>query len=381
MYYGKPAHIYYILLACLLIIISSAGWKLTDSGQQSKEKKDGSDSEGEKKMEQTFKNIKVLNGQPASQLGPTMHFFEAALGFNCGNCHVRDGFEKDDKPEKRKTRDMIAMMNAINKENFKGEQLVTCFTCHKGTADPAGIPVVINTAAMKEKKQETGEEQVIKVPNRLNNAEEIISRYQQAIGGKDSYEKITSLKLEGKIDAGNGKESSTTIYEKAPCLYYSETKTSWGVTQRGFNGKAGWFKTPQFERKVEGDDLQDLKLGADFYAPLNFAKNYSSLKLQDVMVIDEDTVYEVDGHFSNDRFFKFYFDTKSGLLVRQIQFNQTLFGDLQTQTDYKDYRNVNGVLFPFELDVADYEHIQQFKFDAITANVTVDDKIFTKDVK
>ena len=332
-------------------------------------------------MEVVFKNIKVLNGQPASQLGPTMHFFEAALGFNCGNCHVKDGFEKDDKPEKRKTRDMIAMMNAINKENFKGEQLVTCFTCHKGTADPAGIPVIINASAMKDKKRESDEEEVIKVPNRLNTAEEIISSYQKAIGGKDSYGKITSLKLEGKIDAGNGKESLTTIFEKAPCLYYSETKTARGVTQRGYNGKAGWLKTPQFERRVEGDDLQDLKLGADFYAPLNFGKNYSSLKLQDVLIIDEDTVYEVDGRFSNDRFFKFYFDTKSGLLVRQIQFNQTLFGDLQTQTDYKDYRDVNGVLIPFELDVADYEHIQKFKFDAITANVTVDEKIFTRDVK
>jgi len=84
----------------------------------------------------------------------------------------------------------------------------------------------------------------------------------------------------------------------------------------------------------------------------------------------------VEGSYSKYRRFKFFFDVKLGLLVRQIQFNQTLFGDLQIQTDYKNYRSVNGVLFPFELDVADNEHIQQFKFSNITPNVTIDEKIF-----
>ena len=221
-------------------------------------------------------------------------------------------------------------------------------------------------SALKEKRNEGNEDEVIKVPNRLDSAEEIISKYQQAIGGKDAFDKITSLKMEGKADAGNGKESSTTIYEKAPDLYYSETETPQGTMQRGFNGETGWFKSSRFERKIEGDDLQDLKLSADFYAPLNFEKNYSDLKLEDVEVIDKDTVYAVDGSSSKYRRFKFFFDTKSGLLVRQIQYNQTLSGDLQTQTDYKDYRNVNGVLFPFELDVADNERIQQFKLHNYT---------------
>ncbi|MGA7722183.1 MAG: c-type cytochrome [Ignavibacteriaceae bacterium] len=377
MFYSNPGRKYFLLLTAVLIIFSFTGWRVTSSEQPSIGSKTGIESEGEKTTDEVFKNIKVLNGQPASQLGPAMHFFEAALGFNCANCHVKGDagmdFEKDDKPEKRKTRDMITMMNVINKENFKGEQLVTCFTCHKGSPDPIAIPVVFNASLLK---NEGNEEETIKVPNRLGTAEEIISKYQEAIGGKDTYEKITSLKLEGIIDAGNGKESSTTIYEKAPYLYYSETQSPQGNMQRGYNGEAGWIKTPRFERKIEGDDLQDIKLSSDFYAPLNFGKNYSGLKLADVQIIDKDTVYAVEGNYSKYRRFEFFFDVKSGLLVRQIQFNRTLFGELQIQTDYKNYQSVNGVLFPFELDVADYEHIQQFKFSNITPNITIDDKIF-----
>jgi hypothetical protein len=381
MFYGKSSHKYSLLLISILVIVSSAGWILIDTGQQPFGNEKSSNPEGEKTMDEVFKNIKSLNGQPASQLGPAMHFFEAALGFDCGNCHVRDKskgweFEKDDKPEKRRTRDMITMMNAINKENFKGEQLVTCFTCHKGSPDPTAVPFVQTALSLKDRKNADNEDEVIKVPNRLGTAEEIISKYQQAIGGKEAFEKIISLKLEGKIDAGNRRESSITIYEKAPYLYYSETKTSQGAVQKVFNGELGLFKTPQFQRKLEGDDLLDLKLSSDFYAPLNFGKNYTDLKLENVQVIDNDTVYSVEGSTTKYRRFKFFFDTKSGLLIRQIQYNITLFGDIQTQTDYKDYRSVNGVLFPFEFDVADYEHIQQFKFTAITPNVTIDEKVF-----
>lgn len=375
MVFGKTVFNQFLSITCFFILVSS-GWAFSGPVQNTSDKKESSDVKGEKKMEEAFKNIKVMKGEPASQLGPTMHFFEAALGFNCGNCHVRDGFEKDDKPEKRKARDMMVMMNALNKENFKGEQLVTCFTCHHGTADPEVIPVVVNASSLNDKKNEDSKDEIVKIPNRLNSADEIIAKYQQSIGGKEAFDKITSLKLVGKIESGKNNESETTIYEKAPCLYYSETKSSHGTMQRGFNGESGWFKTPQYQRKLDGDDLVDLKLGADFYAPLNFEKNYSGLKLDNVEIIDNDTVYVVNGISSTTRSFKFFFDAKSGLLVRQIQYNKTLFGELQSQTDYKDYRSVNGVLFPYELDVADYEHIQKFKFDAITPNVPVDEKMF-----
>jgi hypothetical protein len=34
------------------------------------------------------------------------------------------------------------MMFAINKDNFNGHREVTCYSCHDGTADPVGTPLV-----------------------------------------------------------------------------------------------------------------------------------------------------------------------------------------------------------------------------------------------
>lgn len=366
---NKPLYRLSVFISGLSILFLSTGWTIKNTNEQQGGK--------EKTTDEAFKNIKVLKGMPASQLMPTMHFFEASLGFDCSNCHVRGHNDSDKKPGKRKARKMIEMMDAINKNDFEGKQVVTCFTCHRGFADPEKIPAVMTAAMMTERRnEEKSDEEEIKVPDRLNTPEEIISKYEQAIGGKDAFEKLSSLKFDGVLDMGNNRTSQISIIQKAPSFYLSTIQLPFGKFERGYDGNAGWEKNPRGAQELNGGDLQDIKLTADFYAPIKFLKNYSALKFSDVKVINGDTVYVVDAKYSDLRRFKFYFDAYSGLLLRQIQYDKTLLGELQTQTDYGDYRNVNGVLFPFEMHVANYERNQDIKFNSITANSKVDNSIF-----
>lgn len=115
MIHAKYSHRFLLLISGILIILSSARWTFAYSSSSSNPKKNNYKSGGEKTTDEVFKNIKVLKGFPASQLNPTMHYFEASLGFDCSNCHVRGHNDSDKKPEKRKARKMIEMMNAINK--------------------------------------------------------------------------------------------------------------------------------------------------------------------------------------------------------------------------------------------------------------------------
>ena len=84
---------------------------------------------------------------PAEQLIPAMQFISASLGVECEFCHVQGAFDKDDKQTKKTAREMMTMMMAINKENFKGHREVTCFTCHRGSNDPVGTPIISDDAA------------------------------------------------------------------------------------------------------------------------------------------------------------------------------------------------------------------------------------------
>lgn len=94
-------------------------------------------------VEQTKKNIKILQGLPSSQLIPTMAFMANSLGVTCSYCHTKQ-FESDEKPTKETARRMIALQRSINQQHFAGKLAVTCNTCHQGHVETPAIPEVMS---------------------------------------------------------------------------------------------------------------------------------------------------------------------------------------------------------------------------------------------
>src|SRR5208282_1510641 len=97
---------------------------------------------------EAFKNIQVLKDIRQDELFPSMRYITSALGVRCDFCHVPDHFEKDDKPQKARAREMMKMMFAINNDNFHGHREVTCYTCHRGNEHPVGMPAISNASGM-----------------------------------------------------------------------------------------------------------------------------------------------------------------------------------------------------------------------------------------
>src|SRR3990172_3610915 len=95
--------------------------------------------------EDVFKNVLVLKGIPVDEFMDTMGMISASLNLTCSACHTEqnlDSWDKyaDDTPRKQTTRRMILMVNAINKNNFGGARILTCYTCHRGDLRPKFIP-------------------------------------------------------------------------------------------------------------------------------------------------------------------------------------------------------------------------------------------------
>jgi hypothetical protein len=86
------------------------------------------------------KNLKVLT---AENYMDYMRTFPAALGVadkgGCNFCHVADR-SSDEKMEKVMARMMISMVKDINSKFPDGKEHVTCFTCHRGSTEPATAP-------------------------------------------------------------------------------------------------------------------------------------------------------------------------------------------------------------------------------------------------
>jgi hypothetical protein len=93
-------------------------------------------SSKEERAEQKYKNIQLLRGIPSERLTKIMFSFKAALGVDCTYCHIKDQFEKDDKPQKQTARKMIQLVRDTNAK-LGSMTRVTCFTCHRGQTRPA----------------------------------------------------------------------------------------------------------------------------------------------------------------------------------------------------------------------------------------------------
>ena len=86
-----------------------------------------------------FKNIQVLKGLTVDEFMGTMGLFSAALNVMLRRLSCRrrrfgsaSGI-RTISHGKKVARRMVTMVNKINKENFGGPQMVTCWTCHRGT--------------------------------------------------------------------------------------------------------------------------------------------------------------------------------------------------------------------------------------------------------
>src|SRR5580704_12228315 len=132
-----------VAVAGMVLFLGAVGVAAGRALAQSSTVSAGTTANGPRKAEEEYKNIQVLKGIPADQLIPGMQFITASLGVECQFCHVEGAFEKDDKKAKQTARKMMEMMFAINKENFEGHREVTCYSCHRGSADPVGTPPVM----------------------------------------------------------------------------------------------------------------------------------------------------------------------------------------------------------------------------------------------
>ncbi|MBZ5604164.1 MAG: c-type cytochrome [Acidobacteriia bacterium] len=84
-------------------------------------------------------NLKVLKVTDPREVGQIMRTFTAGLGVQCNYCHVQDR-ASDENPKKEIARHMIQMSMDINKNFPDGKMHVTCYTCHRGEAEPKTAP-------------------------------------------------------------------------------------------------------------------------------------------------------------------------------------------------------------------------------------------------
>jgi len=106
--------------------------------QEKQEKQEKQDKQEKARPNPT--NLKVLKVTTGAEVSQIMRTFTAGLGVQCVYCHVQGNFPSDENPKKEVARHMIEMTQKINGNFPGGKMVVTCYTCHRGDAEPKTAP-------------------------------------------------------------------------------------------------------------------------------------------------------------------------------------------------------------------------------------------------
>ncbi len=308
--------------------------------------------------DEAFKSVTMLKGIPVDTFFEAMGMFASAMGTDCTFCHVSNAyFDKGafatPTPRIQRARQMIAMMNTINKSFFGGQPRVTCYTCHAGSQSPASEP---DLAQQYGAPEEDPNARTFPVDTRLS-ADQVFDKYLKAIGGPERLAKFTSFTAKGTY------EGFDTAFDKVPVEIFGRAPAQQsmvvhmfnGASTRTFNGTNGWMAgpdTPVPLLTLTGGNLDGAKLDATLWFPAGIRQAFSEWRVGRT-AIDDKEVQVVQGLNAKLPRANFYFD-ETGLLVRMVRWTQTPVGFVPTQIDFKDYRDVAGagIKLPFTRTVS-----------------------------
>ena len=180
-------------------------------------------------------------------------------------------------------------------------------------------------------------------------AADVIGKYFAAVGGKDKLTAVKDLQIVSESAVQGQKvivtrkvlfpdELMTDIelpdMNNVHALHLLIKGDSISYSQMG--------QTPALDDEAKKDVRED----ESPFPELDFSKPGYKTELTSIKNIDGKDMYELKVTLPSGRVFVYYYDTGTGLRMKVVK-NQR---EGQTVTVYGDYRDVNGILFPWHVD-------------------------------
>jgi hypothetical protein len=333
--------------------------------------------------ENYFKNIQVLKGIPVDEFMDTMGMFAASLGYDCASCHSSQLYNDRAAfaiatPQIQRARQMIVMMQAINKQYFGGQPRMSCFTCHRGQDRPGNIP----SLAIQYGELMDDPNAMTIFPDTRNTPEQVFTKYITALGGAQRLAALTSYVATGTYAGFNtgGSMIPVDVYAKAPNQRTQVVHMQAGDAIKTFDGTQAWAAEgwrPMPLLQLTGGNLEGAQLEALVQFPTGIQKAYATWQVSGTLLDGKSTAI-LQGSNPNQLPVNFYFDADSGLLSRIVRWNRTAVGIVPTQTDFSDYRDVNGVKMPHHLVLTWTDGQNTYEFKQIRPNVQIEAARFSR---
>jgi len=206
----------------------------------------------------------------------------------------------------------------------------------------------------------------------LSTLEQVLERYIRAVGGRVAIEKLTTRVCTGRLihDLHWRQPPYEVVpfegYAKNPDKLFVIEQTSGGIHREGCDGKTGWRQNAD---SIEQENQPKRSKFAWLLNPQNalrLSDYFPGMVLKGRESLEGRAVYVVEPTGLNEAHCALYFDIKTGLLIR-----------IGYYWELQDYREVDGVKFPFRIAMSRKGGSSTYVFDEVKHNVPVDDALFT----
>ncbi|MDQ3818768.1 MAG: hypothetical protein M3362_13960, partial [Acidobacteriota bacterium] len=191
--------------------------------------------------------------------------------------------------------------------------------------------------------------------------------------------KLKTRVLKGSMVTYNGMTKPVPltfeIYE-APGKRVAIVGTPIGNFVQGFNGAVGWISNPREKREMTAEELAQFKLDGESYKVIKLRGAYAQKTLIGRELVGDREAYVIEVTAADNKSEKLFFDTQTGLLLRRSVEIKTAFGPIPEETDFEDYRDVEGIKLPFTIRLSKLDSGFIRKFTEIKHNVPIEKVMF-----
>ena len=183
----------------------------------------------------------------------------------------------------------------------------------------------------------------------LPDADELIARYVEAIGGRDAHADPTSIRTSGTMSIpGMGLEGEFELIQVPDVgSRMNSSMPGLGEIMAGFDGEVGWSLNPMAgPQLMEGAELEHMEERSRLAAPLRDPELVLERETVDEVEVDGRPCYRVRLVWASGRESFDCYSVETGRLIRSEDVQVSEMGEIPTVTDFSDYREFHGMMLP-----------------------------------
>lgn len=203
----------------------------------------------------------------------------------------------------------------------------------------------------------------------------VIEKYVEAIGGRDALAKIED---KSTIMRGTamGQSITLTVKQKAPNKLRQEVKAGGMEQVIIFDGEKAVMKVMDQKIEVKDKELEALKLEAQMDFLLDPQSYGITLSYEGNETVNGKDAYKIKMTLPSGLRWFTYFDAESGLKVKEQREIQTQMGLSEQTVIYDDFREVEGVKYPYKITQSFGGQSVDVTVSSIKVNKGLSDDIF-----